>query len=142
MAVLRFAWPDRVVSVAVSVGCLPDLVWCLSVSPSLSFGLNPSPAQSPTWKREDTGADRPPVEVSVAVSSVALQEVGLIMNPGRSSVTSTRRSLSGMPSRIVGSGSETTVTCAFVGLIWIDWRTTTVPRLSGPATAGVTTASP
>ena len=36
---------------------------------------------------------------------------------------------------MIGSGSETTVTCASVGSTSIAWRTTTVPRSNGPAIA-------
>jgi hypothetical protein len=55
---------------------------------------------------------------------------------GRSTVTLTVRICSGTPSRIVGNGSLTAVTCAVVGSTYRAWRTTTVPRLNGPATAG------
>src|SRR5947209_407915 len=49
---------------------------------------------------------------------------------------------SGIPWSIDGKGSLTTVTCAVLGSMRIAWRTTTVPRLKGPAIAGTTTASP
>ena len=45
-----------------------------------------------------------------------------------------------MPWRIVGIGSETVVTWAVSGSIRRAFRTTTLPRSKGPATAGVTTA--
>src|SRR5580692_1276763 len=44
--------------------------------------------------------------------------------------------------RIVGNEFDTTVTCAVVGSIRRDWRTTTLPKLNGPATAGTTTDIP
>ena len=64
------------------------------------------------------------------------------MKFGRSSVRLTVLIRNGTPSRIVGNGSETAVTCASLGSIRSDWRTTTVPRLYGPAIAGITVASP
>ena len=69
-------------------------------------------------------------------------EVGLIMKSGRLRFRLIVLIRNGTPSRIVGNGSETAVTWASVGLISSAWRTTTVPRLYGPATAGTTVASP
>jgi tetratricopeptide (TPR) repeat protein len=69
-------------------------------------------------------------------------DVGLTMKFGRSSVRLTVLIRSGTPSRIVGNGSDTAVTCASLGSIRSDWRTTKVPRLYGPAIAGTTVASP
>ena len=73
---------------------------------------------------------------------IGLQLVGLNSKLGRSTLTSTRLSCSGMPRNWVGSGSETIVTDALFGLTNSFERTVTVPRLNGPATAGVTISSP
>ena len=72
----------------------------------------------------------------------AAHDVGLTMKFRRSSVRLTVLIRNGTPSRIVGNGSETAVTCASFGSMRSDWRTTTVPRLYGPAIAGITVASP
>jgi len=74
------------------------------------------------------GADTPPVEDSVPPMLIGLHDVGLSVNPARLMLTSTRRSRSGIPSRICGNGSETTRTRAVVGSTYSAWRTTTVPR--------------
>jgi len=65
-----------------------------------------------------------------------LQLVGLNMNPGRSIVTLTVLIRSGTPSTCCGSGSLVVVICEVTGLMPIAARTTTLPRLNGPATAG------
>src|SRR5579862_5728523 len=137
-----FACPDPWVSVALSVGWVPEWVLPLPVSFIFSLGENPSDEQPPTWKRELTGAARPPVDVSVPVTLIGSHDVGLSVKSGRSRSTSIRRIRSGIPSRIVGSGSDTSVTWAVVGSTYSAWRTTTVPRSSGPASTGTTTASP
>ena len=129
-------------SVAVSVGCLPLVVWPLPERLIPSDGANGSPRQPPTWNRDDTGATAPPTDVIVAPTVDAEHDVGLTMKFGRSSVRLTVLIRNGTPSRIVGNGSETAVTCASLGSIRSDWRTTTVPRLYGPAIAGITVASP
>jgi len=77
----------------------------------------------------------------VAVICCAAHDVGLTMNPGRSISTSTERSRSGTPLRIVGSGSLTTEMCASVGLTKIACLITTVSRSNGPATARTATDS-
>ena len=64
------------------------------------------------------------------------------MNPGRSIVTFTVLHLQRDASRIVGNGSLTTVICAVCGSTLTAARTTIVPRLNGPATAGTTMISP
>src|SRR5207302_6054775 len=138
----RFACPAPCISVETSVGWLPEWVWPFPESPILSCGEKTRCEQPPTWKRELTGAAKPPVDVNVPVTAIGSHDVGLIVNCGRSSVTSTWRIRSGMPSRIVGNGSDTAVACAVVGSTYRAWRTTTVPRSYGPASAGTTTASP
>ena len=47
-----------------------------------------------------------------------------------------------MPLTNVGNGSLVIVTSAVCGSTSIFERTTTLPRLNGPATAGVTTSRP
>src|ERR1019366_3849262 len=64
------------------------------------------------------------------------------MNPDRSIVTLTVLIRSGTPSTSCGNGSLVVVICAVFGLMAIVARTTTFPRLNGPATAGVTMDSP
>ena len=82
------------------------------------------------------------MEVIGPLNPSGAQFVGLNVNPGRSSVTLTVLICNGMPSRIVGNGSLTTVACAVCGSIRIAPLTTTIPRLNGPATAGTCTTSP
>ena len=48
----------------------------------------------------------------------------------------------GTPSAICGSGVAVIVSAAVAGLTAIAARTTTFPRLNGPATAGTTMTSP
>src|SRR5262249_57307716 len=86
-------------SVAVSVGCLPLVVWPLPDRLMPSDGANGSPRQPPTWNREDTGATAPPTEVIVAPMFDAEHEVGLTMKFGRSSVRLTVLIRNGTPSR-------------------------------------------
>ncbi len=64
------------------------------------------------------------------------------MNPGRSIVTFAVRSRSGIPSRICGNGLLVTVNAAVLSLMLIRERTTTLPRLNGPAFVGTTMLSP
>src|ERR1700682_3846940 len=64
------------------------------------------------------------------------------MNPGRSTVTLTVVICSGMPCRIEGNGPLVIVICEVWGSTLIAERTTTVPRLNGPASAKTTTESP
>src|ERR1700694_5347201 len=109
---------------------------------TVNDGLNGRFAQLAAWKREDTGALNPPSEVSVPEICIGSHEVGLNVNPGRSIVTFTVRICRGMPSRMLGKGSEMMVPCAVCGSTRRDWRTTTTPRLNGPATAGTSTTRP
>jgi len=64
------------------------------------------------------------------------------MKPGRFTESDSSRSRSGIPSTSCGSGSLSTVTCASVGSIWSAWRTITLPRSYGPATAWITVTMP
>ena len=59
----------------------------------MSIGLNASAAQPPTWKRLDTAAVAPSTPVTVPVTAIGLQFVGLNVKPGRSIVTLTVRDL-------------------------------------------------
>ena len=47
-----------------------------------------------------------------------------------------------MPCKILGNGSLVTVTCEVCGSTLTAARTTTVPKLNGPATAGTTMLNP
>ena len=87
---------------------------------TLNDGLNGSSRHPPVWNLEETFAATPSVEVTVPVIAVGVQLVGLNMNPGLSNVTSTRRTRNGIPSMIVGTGSEIAVTCAVCGSIRSD----------------------
>src|SRR4029077_2646975 len=64
------------------------------------------------------------------------------MNPGRLTVTFTVCVRNGTPSIICGSGSLVTVNAEGCGSTLSAARTTTSPRLYGPAFAGTTTESP
>jgi len=103
-------------------------------------GLKPSRAHSPSWKRSESAAAWPRVEISCPSTASGSQLVGLRVNSGRSRRTEAERMFSGMPSRISGSGSVTAVISAVVGSTCRATRTTTVPRSKGPETAGVTIA--
>src|SRR5664279_3402361 len=120
----------------------PDALLACPAVDTEKDGLNGRVAQPAAWKRLESGACAPPIEVTVALMAFGSQLVGLNVKPGRSRVTSTRLILRGMPLRIVGKGSETSVTCASVGSMKSAWRITTVPRSNGPATAGTMTATP
>src|ERR1700755_2586908 len=133
LAESMLAWPVfGAFSVAVSVGCLPLVVWPLPERLIPSDGANGSPRQPATWNRDDSGAATPPTEVIVAPMREAEHDVGLTMKFGRSSARLTVLIRNGTPSRIVGNGSDTAVTCASLWSIRSDWRTTTVARLAGP----------
>ncbi len=88
------------------------------------------------------------VSVNVPPIAILSQLVALNMNSGRSIVTLTRRSCSGMPSSTVGSGSEVIVNEDVSGFTLIAERFTTVPfpvvpaSVYGPAFAGTTIESP
>src|SRR5262245_14794048 len=69
------------------------------------------------------------------------QDVGLIVNSSRSTVTVSERIRSGTPPTICGSGSDTTVRCASRWSTWMAARSTTVPRSIGPTLAGTTNTS-
>ena len=85
---------------------------------------------------------RPRSPLIVPSIRIGLQLVGLNSKFGRSTFTITRLSCSGMPRSWVGSGSETIVTDASFGSMNSLERTVTVPRLNGPATAGLTISRP
>src|ERR1700733_4937393 len=131
-----------------SPGCWETFTVRLAPSALLAFpsvlvvnaGLNGRPSQPPTWKRSDSPAVCPRVEIACPVIAIASQLVGLSVNPGRFASSDTERTSSGIPSRIVGNGSLTALICAVLGLIYNATRTTTVPKSNGPATAGVMTA--
>ena len=83
----------------------------------------------------------------VAVICCAAQLVGLNMKSGRSMSTVTRCKRNGTPKTICGSAygpvsSVVIVRSEVVGSTLILARTTTRPRLNGPATAFVTMLSP
>src|SRR3977135_4373461 len=114
---------------------------------TLKDGLNGRFAQLAAWKGLETPALAPAVEVIVAPTPIALQFVGLNMNPDRLVVTLTVRRSSGMPCRMVGTaygpdGSVVTVICAVCGSMLIAARTMTLPRSNGPARAWVTIDRP
>ncbi len=104
--------------------------------------MNGSAEQLPTWKRLATFAIAPWIELICPPTLLAEQLVGLNVKPGRSTLTSTSRTCSGIPSSSVGSGSETILSSAVLRSTKIAARTTTVPRFNGPATAGTTIESP
>ncbi len=64
------------------------------------------------------------------------------MKFGRSTVTFARRSRNGTPSMTCGNGSDVVVSAAVCGSMLTKARTTTLPRLNGPATVGTTIDSP
>ena len=79
------------------------------------MGLKPSESQPPTWKGLVSGASDAELEVAVAVIAIGSQEVGLRVNSGRPNFTATERRSSGIPSRMLGNGSETALTWAVSG---------------------------
>ena len=83
------------------------------------------------------GFEPPPL--SVPVTGLVLQLVGLCMNPLRSRSTSIARMSSLTPSNTFGITSEIAVICVVSGLTLSATLTTTVPMSYGPATAGVMT---
>jgi len=97
------ACPNGWVSVETSAGWSPERVLPLPVSAIFSFGENASSWQPPTWKRLETGAVMPAVELSVPVIAIGSQLVGLTVKSGRLRLTSIRRIRNGIPSRIVGT---------------------------------------
>jgi hypothetical protein len=116
---------------------------------ALMLGVNFRLLQPAAWKRLETRTLAPWAPEAVPVSDIALQLVGLNVKPGRLIVTLTVRMSAGMPlcspSTLLtncGRGSETTVICAVCGSMRIELRTTTLPRLKGPATAGTTIERP
>src|ERR1700686_3988303 len=111
-------------------------------------GANGRPAPPPAAKALDTpllSAASPALTgtpVIVAVTCLAAQLVGLKMKAGRLTSTLTLRNLNRTPSWICGRGSELTVNCPVLELTATEARTTTLPRLKGPATAGTTIDRP
>src|SRR5579871_3610194 len=86
----------------------PDLIVVFADVLAASFGPNDSAAQLVAWNGFDSAALAPSVEPTVAPTAIAWQPVGLNANAERSTVTFTVRMSSGIPSRIVGNGLETT----------------------------------
>ncbi len=114
---------------------LPDVA-------TLNFGPNDSPAHPATANGVDTSLCVPCEPGDDAVMFCCAQFVGLKMNPGRLIVTFVFRSRRGIPSRICGSGSVVTVNAVVYGSTLIIARTTTFPRLNGPAWVGTTIDRP
>ena len=77
--------------------------------------------------------------VTCAPTLMGLQLVGLNVNPGRSTLTRMSLILTGIPLKICGNGSVTTVACAVSGSTYSALLTATTPRSYGPTTAGVIT---
>src|SRR5262249_29175692 len=95
--------------------------------------------QLETWKWLGT-IDVDPWSPKTRVSTLnGSQFVGLTVKFGRFRLIWIERRRSGIPSRIVGIGSETVVIFAVGGSTWTAARTTTLPRSYGPETAGTTT---
>ena len=93
--------------------------------------------QLPTWKGEAGVAVAPWPETIVEATACGLQLVGFSMKAGRSAITWIWRYSSGTPCSSCGIVlSEVIVSCAVIGSIWIEARTTAVPRLNGPACTG------
>ena len=110
---------------------------------TVNFGRNGSPAQPETAKRRGHVRLRcPGRRRSSLLMCCCAQSVGLKMNPGRSIVTFAVRNRNGMPSRICGNGSLVTVNAVVFGSTLIRARTTTLPRLNGPACVGTTMLRP
>ncbi len=109
---------------------------------TVNLGLNASDAQSAAWKRLDSEELAPWLLATMALDESGAQLVGLNMNLDRSMTTLTALTSSGMPCKIVGSGSLVIVICAVCGSALIVARTATLPRLNGPATAGTTISRP
>src|SRR5580700_1034318 len=103
---------------------------------TLKSGANFRLWHDPTWKWLEIPACAPSVLNAVPENDCGLQFVGLNMNSGRSITALIVRRSVGMPSRIDGSGSVVTVSCAVCGSTLIAERTTIVPRLNGPAITG------
>ena len=142
MTALIPASPGCWVTNASIPGWPPTLASLAPVSFSASFGANGSLSQPVNWIGVVRLAVWPPAENTLVAIAFASHEDGERMKPGRSTTTWTRRTRNGTPSRIVGSGSLTTVACASSGSMLSAWRTTTVPRSNGPATACTAIARP
>src|SRR6202521_5080132 len=67
----------------------PCFLLVLACVDTVNFGVNGSSRHPPAWKREETFAVAPWVEDTLPVICMGVQLVGLNVNPGRSSVTST-----------------------------------------------------
>ena len=80
--------------------------------------------------------------MSVAEIWCGEQLVGFTLKPGLLTFTLTFRNLNGTPERICFNGSEVTVTAAVFGSTVIAERTTSLPRLNAPVTAGTTIDRP
>src|ERR1700730_17118758 len=108
---------------------------------TLNVGLNGRLAPLVAWNGTLACALPPEPPVRVPVAARCSQLVGLNMNPGRSTVTFTCLICNGMPCKIVGNGSVSTVICAVRGSTCTLARTTTqshgpLPISNGPAFAG------
>ena len=108
----------------------------------MSFGLKGRFLQPAAANGFDTCAVAPSEPCTDAVICFASQLVGLNMNPARVIATLTVWIRSGIPSTICGSGSLVTVSALVLGSTLMAERTTTLPRLNGPATAGTTMLRP
>ncbi len=69
--------------------------------------MKASAGQPPTWKRWVSGAATSRIEVVEPLKADSEQSVGLRVKSGLESCRVTERTSSGIPSRIVGIGSET-----------------------------------
>ncbi len=114
---------------------------------TVKVGLNARLLQPPTASGLDTFALASAEPEITAVICSGPQLVGLNMNPGLSISAVTRFNRSGTPSRICGIAygpvsSSVIVAVELSASMLMRARTTTRPRLNGPAIAGVTILNP
>src|SRR5580700_1619111 len=96
--------------VTFTVRLAPSALLVFPCVEAVNTGLNGELWQPAAWKRLETAAWTPPIEVTTALTAFGSQLVGLKVKLGRSRVTLTLLIRSGIPWRIVGKGSETSVT--------------------------------
>src|SRR6218665_3802111 len=103
------------VTVALMPGCLPVVTCLRPVRASVRVGLNGKLPQPATANGVAVVELAPRLESNTPSTCFWPQLEGLSMNPARSMLTVTLRTLSGIPCQIVGIGSEIAETWAVVG---------------------------
>src|SRR5271165_6742095 len=132
----------RPLEVSLTMKAVPSSLLACPPAVAVRVGSKGRASQPESWKCEETASEAPWAPVRVPVISLGSQLVGLNSKFGRSTVTWRAFRATGTPLTNWGRGSLEMLTAAVSGLTVIWERTSTFPRLKGPATAGVTSRIP